>query len=84
MQLLLKLGAGVLARFIGLLADHFAQWLFHEVSEGADAAATDSLSQFLEFGQWFIKTLAAQLCGRPRHHFDGYEDEYQPGFFGSR
>lgn len=84
MRLLLKLGAGVVARFIGLLAEHFAQWLFHEVSEGAEAAA-DSLSEFWEFGKWFVRTLAGQLGGsRSRYHFDRYEEDYQPGFYSGR
>ena len=83
MQLLLKLGAGVLARFVGMLAEHFAQWLFHEVSEGAESAC-ESLSELMQFGRWFLRNLAGQLCGRSRRHFSGYEEDYQPDFYGAR
>ncbi len=35
MRLLLKLGTGTVARFLGMLAEHFAQWLFHELETPA-------------------------------------------------
>ena len=83
MHLLLKLGAGVLARFVGMLAEQFAQWLFHEVSEGSDDP-TRSLSELCHFGRWFVRMVASQLGGRQRRQFDGYEEEYQPDFYGAR
>jgi len=82
MRLLLKLGAGVVARFAGLLAEHFAQWLFYEVSEGEEGA--DSLTELWQFCQWFLRMLGGQLCGRSRRQFDEYGEEHDPGFFGVR
>jgi len=83
MRLLFKLGAGVIARFAGLLAEHFAQWLFHEVSEGADDSG-DSLADLWNFCHWFVRTLAGQLCGRSRRQFDEYGEDQDPAFFGAR
>jgi hypothetical protein len=83
MRLLLKLGTGVVVRFFGLLAESFAQWLFHEVSEGAEDSG-ESLSDIWNFCRWFVRTLAGQLCGRFRHQFDQSEEDYQPGFYGAR
>lgn len=83
MGLLLKLATGMGARFLGLLAEHLAQWLFQQVSEGADEAAY-SLSQLHQFSRWFLRMLAGQLCGRSRHQYDQYEEDYQPGFYGAR
>lgn len=80
MRLLLKLGAGVVVRFVGLLAEHFAQWLFHEVSEGEGDA--DSLAGLWQFCQWFLRM--RQLCGRSRRQLDEYGEEYEPAFFGAR
>jgi hypothetical protein len=82
MRMLLKLGTGMLARFLGMLAEHLAQWLFHQVSEGAGDAC--SVTQLQQFARWFLKMLAGQLCGRSRHHLDQYEDDLQPGFYGAR
>ena len=82
MRLLLKLGAGVIARFLGLLAEHLAQWLFHEVSDGSDDTG-ESFADIVNFCRWFVRTLAAQLCGRSRRQFDEYGED-EPGFFGAR
>lgn len=83
MHLLLKLGTGVLARFIGLLAEHLAQWIFHEVSDGSDNAG-NVLGNFVAFCRWFLRTLAGQLAGRASRRFDEYGEEHEPGFFGAR
>lgn len=77
MRLLLKLGAGLLARFLGLLTERFAEWLFQQVSEGAEEAG-ESLKDLCTFGRWFIQDLAAQLSGRRRLHCG---DEYEQGLF---
>jgi len=81
MRLLLKLGSGVLVRFVGMLAESFAQWLFHEVSEGGDGR--ESLTDIWEFCRWFVRTLAGQLCGRARRQFDEYEGDFHPGLYGA-
>lgn len=83
MQLLLKLGTGLLARFAGLLAENFAVWLFNQVNEGADQTA-DTLSQLRQFGRWFLRMMAGQLCGRSRQSLNEYEEDYHPGFYGAR
>ena len=83
MQLLWKLGIGISARFLGMLAEHFAQWVFHEVSEGAETAC-ESLSDLLQFGRWFLKMLAGQLCGRSRPRFEGYGGEFHPDYYGAQ
>lgn len=82
MRLLLKLGAGVVVRFVGLLAESFATWLFHEVSESEDGG--DSLTDIWNFCRWFVRTLAGQLCGRSRRQFDEYGEDHEPAFFGAR
>lgn len=81
MRLLFKLSAGVIVKFLGLLAESFAGWLFHEVSEAEDGG--ESFTDIWSFCRWFVKSLAAQLCGR-RHQLDQYEDDCQPGFYGAR
>lgn len=78
MRLLLKLGAGLLARFLGLLTERFAEWLFQQVSEGAEDAG-ESLADICSFGRWFIQDLAAQLGGRRRRL--QYGDDYEQGLF---
>lgn len=83
MGLLLKLGTGMVARFLGLLAEHLAQWLFQQVSEGVDDTGY-SLSQLQQFARWFLKMLAGQLCGRSRHHFSEYEEDHDLGLYGAR
>ena len=82
MELLLKLGTGLAARFLGLVAENFALWMFNQVNEGADETA-DTLSQLRQFGRWFLQMLAGQLCGRSRHQFND-EDDYHPGLYGTR
>ena len=83
MRLMLKLGAGILARFVGMFTEHFAQWLFGQISEGEDEIG-ESFSDLCRFFKWFMRTLAAQLGGRSRRRFDEYGDEYEPGFYGGR
>jgi hypothetical protein len=83
MRLLLKLGTGVIVRFVALLAESFATWLFHEVSEGGEEAG-ESLTDIWNFCRWFVRTLAGQLCGRSRRQFDEYGEAYEPAFFGAR
>jgi len=81
MGLLLKLGTGVVARFLGLVAEHLAQWLFNQVSEGADDTGY-SLSQLRQFGRWFLRMLAGRLCGSSGRHFSDYEEGFHPGLYG--
>lgn len=83
MGLILKLGTGMVARFLGLLAEHLAQWLFQQVSEGADDTGY-SFSQLQQFARWFLRMLAGQLGGRSRHHFSEYEEDHEPGLYGAR
>ncbi len=82
MGLFLKLGAGFVARFIGLLAENLAVWLFNQVNDGADD--TDLLLQLRQFGRWFLRMLAGQLCSGSRHHFDAYEEDFPSGVYGAR
>lgn len=46
-------GIGVLARFLAMLAEHFAQWIFDQTSQGAEAGM-DLLGGIWEFGESFI------------------------------
>jgi len=63
-------GISMLARFIGILAEHFAQWVLHRISDGrAD------FSDLRGFGESFWQMLAGQLCGRSVR----YEEEYEFG-----
>src|SRR5262245_43254786 len=78
MHSFLTFGIGVAARFVSLLAEQFAQWLFQEVAEGADEVA-HSFSQLWEFVQSFVRSLAGNFCRR-RRRFDEFE-EYQPGYY---
>lgn len=83
MRLLLKLGSGVLVRFVGMIAESFALWIFHEVSEGAEDSG-ESLADIWSFCIWFVRRLASQLCGRGGRQFDEYGEEHEPAFFGAR
>jgi len=80
MDQLFTFGVGMIARFVGLLAEHFAQWLLHRIRDGREAGA-DLLAELSQFGEWFLQMLAGQLCGRPANHFDRYEEEYQPRYY---
>jgi hypothetical protein len=75
MRQLFTLGLGLLARFVALVAERFADWLLHQIRDGRDIGA-DLLSEVWQFWEWFLQILAGQLCGRPAHHFNGYEEEY--------
>jgi hypothetical protein len=75
MRQLLAFGIGMLARFVALLAEHFARWLLHQIRDGKEAGA-DLLSELRDFGEWFLQMLAGQLCRRPARQFNGYESEY--------
>ena len=75
-----KFSLAMTARTIGMLAEHFAQWLFHQVSNGADAAG-DFLEDVWEFCQWFLQMTAGQLCGRSSRRNGSYEEEWQPGLY---
>lgn len=82
MRSLVKFAFGVLARFLAQLAEQLAQWLFNDVSEGADE--TDSyLEELWAFATWFLRSLAAQLGGR-RHNYGRYDDDYQSGLYGAQ
>jgi hypothetical protein len=78
MNQFVKFTAGMLARMLGIVAEQFARWTFRRVSEGADAGL-DLLSDFWEFAEWLLQTIAGQLSGRPIRHYDDYEEEWQRG-----
>jgi hypothetical protein len=82
MHSFLTFGIGVVARFISLLAEQFAQWLFEEVSEGAEGVA-HSFSALWDFMESFVRSLAGHLSGGSRRRFEEYE-ECQPRYYGSR
>ena len=80
MRQLFVFGISMLARFVGLLAEQFAQWVLHRIRDGGEAGA-DFFAELWEFGAGFLQMLAGQLCGRPVHQSDRYEREYEPGYY---
>ena len=82
MQPMLTFGLGLTARVVALLAEQFAQWVFHRVSEGAEAGF-DLLAEFGRFCRWFLRSTAGEFCGRRGRYPDDYEEEWQPGMYRS-
>jgi hypothetical protein len=76
----IKFSIAVLARTLGLVAEHFAQWLFHQVSEGAEYGL-GFLDDVWEFGQALLRMLAEQFGGRSRRRYDEYGDDLHPGLY---
>jgi hypothetical protein len=76
----LKFGLGCLARLLGMVAEQWAQWLFHQVSTGAESGL-DLLAESWQFCQWFLRMLAGQFSGRSRPQYDDYGEEMRPGLF---
>ncbi|OAI48657.1 hypothetical protein AYO44_06755 [Planctomycetaceae bacterium SCGC AG-212-F19] len=80
---ILKFAFGVLARFLAQVAEQLARWLFDDVSQGRDEDEDAwSVVELWDFARWFLRNLAGHLGGRsPR--YDGYDHQYQPGFYGN-
>jgi hypothetical protein len=77
---LMTFGIGLTARFVALLAEQFAQWVFHRVSEGAEAGF-DLLAELWHFCRWFLRSTAGDFCGRSGRYRSDYEEEWQPGAY---
>lgn len=80
MNQLFAFSVSMVARFVGLLAEHFAQWVLHRIRDGGEASA-DFLAELWLFGDCFVQMLAGQLCGRPVQHIGRYEEEYEPAYY---
>ncbi len=76
----LKFTLGMLARTLGLVAEHFAKWLFHQVSDGAQYGL-GFLDDLWEFGQALVRMLAEQFGGRSRHRDADYGDDLHAGLY---
>lgn len=77
----IKFTIGLAARTLGLVAEHFAQWLFHQVSSGAECGL-GFLDDVWEFGQALLRMLAGQLSGRrSSRRFDDYGEDLQSGLY---
>lgn len=66
---------GVLARLVGLIAERYAGWLLHKVSEGAELGI-DALTDLREFMQWLLHSAASQLSGGRGYAYGDYEDQF--------
>jgi hypothetical protein len=75
-----KFTIGMLARVLGLIADHFAQWLLHQVSSGGEHGLS-FLDDVWEFGQALLRMLAEQFGGRSRPRYAEYGDDLHPGLY---
>lgn len=82
MRTVLTFGVGLAARIVALFAEEFARWVFHRVSEGAEAGF-DLLAEFWHFSRWFLRSSAGQFCGRSGRYGNDLEEEWQPGMYRS-
>jgi len=85
MRLLWKFGFAMLARVLGTLARYYAEWLFHQVDEGAELNF-DLVSDLERFLRWFLRIVAHQFGGRNGPSYSRYDDddEWEPALYGSR
>jgi len=70
---LFAFGVSMLARFVSLLAEQFAQSVLHRIRDGSEAA--DFFADLWHFGECFLQMLAGQLCGRPLRQLGRFEEE---------
>lgn len=80
MRQLFAFSISMVARFVGLLAEQFSQWILHRIRDGSEAA--DLLAELWEFAAGFLQMLAGQLCGRPLREFERYEEQEHGGYYG--
>ena len=82
MHTLLTFSVGLAARVVALFAEEFARWVFHRVSDGAEAGF-DVLAELWHFCHWFLRSTAGDFCGRSGRYRSAYEEEWQPGMYRS-
>ena len=82
MQAFVKFSIGLVSHVVGLVAEHFAHWLFQQVSSGDDG--WNLLDNLRQFGQAFLQMVAGQLSGHStRGRYDHQEQDWEPGQYRS-
>ena len=77
-------GLGIIARILGVILAHYADWMMHKVAEGADVGR-GFVADLGKFARRVLRVFAGQMCGRSIRRYEDCEEQerYEPSLFGN-